>query len=490
MADAFVESAKDHLKKNQKVRYVALRQSKKEKKRVEASLVAVEEFEARSFINSAEIGDELEVQVDRIRKNYVQVQTIDGSIPGRVYAQELDHSVGTPGELQRSVREGERFLARVVGKVAQDGWVDDSRKRGAYLKLSRVACLPEREAETMQMRFGANPFCIETSPRLPRRFDPVARFVFEAIHEGASRDQIQAASHLPDESLRAIRELLNELDLVDLSGRVTARGKKVTARGKKMYEAMQWSDAFNQKNYEGLFATAAPLRKAFSSIKDIIETDDTPEGWPQDLMWCPQTKKELMRATDEDLSGFPFEQIFSGDAIEEVRSAVSDPHLWVYLRPAKGRPRYCPVTATITDEWLLATLWRHFDSAEVDSPFRPNQKKVPSRAKRLHLVEVKVRVSTTEANEGVSEEDQTLDSEDAESGAPQYDSFVFWWEPTSDTFWSSRRRLKHRPRALNASSCPELPDEWWKRIQDLQHSEHAPEVERMTWKSVVSYYGS
>ena len=508
----FIDSVKNHLNKGQKVRYVALRTSSKKEDRVVASLIAVEEFEARRLIKDIDVGDVVEVEVERIRESYVEVRTCKGNIPGRVYPVDLDYGVGTLGELNQSVSEGERFSARIVRTIVQEKW---SNNKNSFLRLSRVACMPDREAEFFEMRFGATPFCIETAPRLPRRFDPVAQFVFEAICEGTSHEQIQSASHLPDESLRAIIELLRELNLINLSGAVTPHGKK-------MYEAIQWSKNFNEKNYEGLFATAAPLTEAFVSIENIEPEERLPDR-PRSLMWCPATKKEFMRATDEDLIAFPFGEIFSDEAVQRAQDAVNDPLLWAYLRPPKGRPRYVQVTRPVADGWLWGTLWHHFRSAEVDAPYRPDPTST-ERAKRIRLVKIEGKVVPKPTTEKASDYDQqgrilrskglqtvTENMDEGSSDEPTHlpkdrsskdsvgqseiRSLHLWWEPVSDTLWRIRDRHGRNEPArsihdLETSSCPDLPEQWWTRVSDLSLDDREVVVERTSWKSIVSYYGS
>ena len=485
----YIDSVKDHLNKNQKVRYVALRTSEKDKDRVEASLIAVDEFEARSRIKDIDDGDvvEVEVEVSRIREDYVEVRTLEGGIPGRVYPIDLDYGAGTRGELNQSVAEGERFPARVLRTTVGKGWGNNSSYRSS-MRLSRVACMPDREAEFFEMRFGATPFCIEVAPRLPSRFDPVAQFVFEAICEEASHEDIQSASHLPDESLRAIIELLRELDLVDMSD-------SVTPRGKKMYEAIQWSKDFNEENHEGLFTTAAPLTEAFVPIEKSEQIERLSDQ-PRSLMWCPITKEELMRATNEDLKAFPFEDIFSDESVQKIQGAVDNPFLWAYLRSPQGRPRYVQVTRPVTDEWLFGTLWYHFRSAEVDSPYRPSPRS-RARAKRVQLVKIEAKivpnVTTEKAGEPFSDviadsskENAATDSSAQAKSTPLH----LWWEPVSDTLWRISDNSPQRIRDLEAPSCPDLPEQWWNRVSDLSLNDSEVVVERASWKSIISYYGS
>lgn len=484
-SDEYIDSLKNRLQEGDDAEYVALKQSEENKDRNVVSLSAVEEVRSRCHIYGIDQGKLLEVEVDSFEKRYVRVVTENG-IPGRIYARDLGYGFIRQGELHRHVDRNDRFEARVTEKILPKGWRENDKKRCAHLKLSREATLPERDRETFEMPFAATPFRVETAPRLPRRFDPIARFVFEALHEEYSREEIRSASGLPQDSLRQITELLIELDLID-------KADKPTRRGKRMYRAMEWSDQFNEEDLEGLFSSTAPMSEAFLST-DAIDESDLPRGWP-DPMWCPQTHEQFIRAGEEDLPGLPFEEIFSDEKMEQVQEAIQNPQLWVYLRPVYDRPKYVRVECTVLDEWLFATLWLHLESAEHDRPFRPNFNEVDDKAKRVRLVELHIKPSSQEDG---TQEDRNSDKEVSVDHAQSQDSTGenmptrLWWEPISDTIWQLPRKRDPNVRRwhdVDGSAYPELPDQWWSRIRGISAEMGKPTVTDKRWVSMVSYYG-
>jgi predicted RNA-binding protein with RPS1 domain len=484
-ADEYIDSLKNRLEEGDEVEYVALKQSEENKDRNVVSLSAVEEVQSRRQICEIDQEKRLKVEVDSFKKRYVRVVAENGT-PGRIYARDLGYGFIRHGELHRYVNRDEQFEARVKEKVVPSGWRQNDDKRSAHLKLSRKNVLPERDGETFEMPFAATPFRVETTPRLPRRFDPIARFVFEALHGDYSREEIRNASGLPQDSLRQIIELLKELNLIDSADNPTRRGKR-------MYRAMEWSDQFNEENLEGLFSSTAPIREAFLST-DAINESDLPRGWPNP-MWCPQTHEQFMRAGGEDLPGLPFDEIFSDEKIKQVQEAIHNHQLWVYLRPVHDRPKYVRVKCTVSDEWLFATLWFHLESAERDRPFRPNVNEVDGRAKRVRLVELRINaISSQRETQKEEHSDEKIPSDDSRVGDSLDETMPtrLWWEPVSDTFWQLPRKRDPGVRHwhdVDGSAYPELPDQWWSRIQGSSAEMGKPTVTNKRWVSMVSYYG-
>lgn len=477
-SDQYVESIENEIQEGQDVKFVPIeKQSGKDRDKV--SLSAVDEVRRRKAIREVERGDEVEVEVLSVEEKYVKVFAYseqfserNEGVPGKIHAGDLDYGFVRFGELHHHLEHGDKLSAVVTRKVLPDGWKENPKARHASLRLSRERALPERDAETIEMRFGATPFHIETAVRLPRRFDPIARFVFEALHEGYSRQSILEASSLPENSLEDIAELLRDLDLV-------GQDDNPTTRGEQMYQAMQWSDDFNEANLEGLFSSTAPLKKAFMPM-EMKDDSDLPAGWPSP-MWCPQTRKEFIRAGGEDLNGLPFDSIFPPEEMERIQKAIDNPRLWVYLRPSPDHKKYVRVRRSVSDEWLLNTLWMHLKSAEQDRPFQPDREEVGDYARRVRLVQLRLRRRV---------EDAAANQNGSSSSGKQFPS-PLWWEPASDTFWqrpkNRRMNVKHW-HDVGGSAFPDLPEEWWTRIRDFPEGSK-PKIVNKEWKSMVSYYG-
>ena len=112
------------------------------------------------------------------------------------------------------------------------------------------------------------------------------------------------------------------------------------------------------------------------------------------------------------------------------------PGLRVFLGEDRNRPRDMTVEVDCPDEWLLAPLWRWFESTEIKPPFEPY--KAENTATKVQLLRCIL-------------EDHTDESE----------PLTIWWEPATDTFWKARAGDKRRgPRhsRLRATIFPSFKD--------------------------------
>jgi hypothetical protein len=414
LATRYVEDAHALFAEGQTIEAIVVGPSTKKAGEYLFSAAAIDEFHAREVLRELHDGDEVQVEVEQVEAKRVWVRWKGAR--GLIQLHDLTRKpVDSCSEV---TRVGEVLRVRVKGAPSFPPIDFDA--------LNKCRCLFRASARvleripTVRWTGQAQRFALEIAARVEPTFDVVAQYCLRRIAEGASLSDLSQDTGMPEAALQAIRSFLRQKQFLDSDGAVTERGQSLAA-------ALSKIERLEERPIQGWFVSAAPADQRMLGNEEIRRVQ-LPPGFPLPPR-ASRMEKQLRQQVGTELVELPWDTLADTMMAEAVERLSADPWLRPYVRLIDEK---AAVELEVPEDWVLALLWQHLQSAQRQPPAQPSDTR---SAEILHLVELLAKVR----GEGHVKEVRLL------------------WEPCTRTLWREPESTSSHLVELPELGLPEIP---------------------------------
>lgn len=374
MSGEYVERASDVLHVGQAVDFVVLRPSEKRPDEWVVSISGASEARARAALSRLAPGERVDGRVSELRAHGILLDA--GEYPVWVPITELAWSwLLHPSD---AVSLGQTITIEILRVELPEGWLNDKRQRRARAVGSLRAMIPQPESPVILVAFSGLPFKMSAVAKTPHACDPVVLYLLEELVGSRSREDIQATTGLPRQTLDGVHQVLVSQGLV--------KNWHTTEKGRRLAEAVSLARTLNADPIRGFFVSSAHPSAQFATVGGTSATE-YPRSWPRPP-FRKRAEEQFARACDESIPELLINRIVTTEKRELLSRIQEDDRMRVFLR-RDGSRSWKALYVPTDEHWLLAGLWRAFDPVGA-APFRPAN--ADSRCRDFLMVRVRASI--------------------------------------------------------------------------------------------------
>lgn len=452
IADRRLEAVSEVLSVGQVVEVVLLEESDRRPGQWIASIRAAAVLIDRQLLSTFKVGER-------------HLATVSGFVPkgAQVKIDEIEFFVPNaeiawrPIDAPSQILEIGQDIEVQILKVVVPAWSRDWKKQKVTAIASIRNCIDRPVPTFVPMAFSAVPFRLEVDIKKPSFLDPVLMHVLTELVHGHQLEEIAQRTRLPMVTLQAMVDVLSrEGLLVDMSP---------ASRARSLVSAAELARSINSNRLGALFMPMAEPGSQVAMRDGTVVHPPVdfphpippyPSTWPPPV-WHVGRGEKFLRSSGDDIPTEVMTWCLGKEQGETLLAHQADQRLRVRVVQDSEEGANQPICTFVRDHWLFGALWRKFDPAGENKPYRPVDEE--DTAPVLLLVRLVAKCGKEELPRPV------------------------YLEPYTNTYWIPRSGDWRGGVKMKGSSFPVLPpvgEHGW----TLGDGQRVTKLEPARWESV------